>query len=183
MSLHPAGQDRNAERVCIQRFKLATGRTTRASLAYQTLDPSERGLGKTERFFHSDLTLDGDGHQTTEKVIRDTQKSTSPPPDGGFIRRHDQRAFRADCRFDTLPAIPLVWNEDVRQLVMQSAALPATESTDDEYDGDTHIVKIFPPPAADDDELPITARTKILLLAPYEKLPFRAFQLVHILIK
>jgi len=67
--------------------------------------------------------------------------------------------------------------------MVQSVALAALESANDQDYGVSCAIYVFAPAAVSNLQLSIAAWTKILLPAPYKKHLFRGSQLVHILIK
>lgn len=66
---------------------------------------------------------------------------------------------------------------------MQPTAMAAAEPTDNQDDGVSSTINIFPPTTADSFQWPATAWTGILLPAPHEKPLSRGSQLAHILLK
>ncbi len=66
---------------------------------------------------------------------------------------------------------------------MQPTAMAATEPTDNQDDGISSIINIFPPTASYSFQWPATAWTGILLPAPHEKPPSWGSQLAHILLQ
>jgi hypothetical protein len=65
---------------------------------------------------------------------------------------------------------------------MQPAAMTATKPSDDQDNGFSGAINIFPPTAAYNPQWSTTAWTGILLRTPYEKSPCQGFQPVYILL-
>jgi hypothetical protein len=77
----------------------------------------------------------------------------------------------------------LVWNKFVGEFVMNTSALYASQSADDQAHFLPLVVNAGSLPAADHFQPSITTWARILFLAPNEKHPFRGFLLAHNLIQ
>jgi len=173
MSLLKMRLDKKAERVCYPFIHIDDGpdssiQPSRGS-PNATSDPVERGSSGSGQLLDWQAKAMSDRLQHSIRIYGPGQKPTPPSGDGGFIRCHIRTCrFRKDT-FYAFCIIPLVWNEEVRKLMVDPIAGFTVQTPNDKLRTIAAAHEPNPSSAPDNDQRPSTTRTGYNFLALNEK--------------